>query len=109
MIELKYGVDGKQYKLYDGTWFHKDTPDEVCRILSVARDNKQRLVMELGDRETSKEWGDSQVGYIGRSTGSIKIPLAVFSKRSMSGPGLLENCIVRIREAKGKRVLWSAL
>ena len=38
------------------------------------------------------------LGYIGCSTGDIKIPLLVNNVRSRGGPGLLDNCIVGIMD-----------
>jgi hypothetical protein len=36
------------------------------------------------------------MGTIGRSTGTIKIPLLINNSRSFGGPGLLDDCIIKI-------------
>ena len=45
-------------------------------------------------------------GYIGRSTGSQKIPLLIYNTRSMGGDHILDHCIVKIATAVGKHVLY---
>lgn len=102
----------KQYKLTkNGTSYDSRTPDEVIAILENARLNRQRLHVSLGETNDERgrlgqDWLDENgYGYIGRSTGTIKIPLLVHNRRSRGGPGLLDHCIVRICTSSG-RVLW---
>jgi hypothetical protein len=70
----------------------------------------QRLRFHYGDNETGRAWGDTESGYVGRSTGSQKIPLVVHNARSMGGGGLLDANVVKIestRKSKGAHpVLW---
>lgn len=102
----------KEYKTINGTSFDVRTPDEVVAILENARQNRTRLHVSLGETEgpeAGKDWLEENMvhGFIGRSTGSIKIPLLIYNRRSLGGPGLLDHCIVRIRTSKGGRVLWT--
>jgi hypothetical protein len=99
----------KEYKTENGTSYDVRTPDEVVAILENARQNRTRLHVSLGDSESGRDWIEENTvhGVIGRSTGSIKIPLLIYNRRSLGGPGLLDHCIVRIRESLGGRVLWS--
>ena len=93
----------------NGTTYHKDTPAEVIRILEAYRgDRTKRLRLAYGDTETGRDWGETNdvEGYIGRSTGTQKIPLLIHSLRSTGGPAILGHCIVRIQLAKGKRELY---
>jgi hypothetical protein len=90
----------------NGTTFNPATDPKVVRILEECLVTKKRLVILYGDVKTGKPWGDVLRGHIGRSTGSIKIPLLICTKRSTGGEGLLEHCIVEIRESKGGRVLY---
>ena len=88
-----------KYKVIEGTSFHKDTPMAVCNILNSAMHNRsQKIRIFYGDTETGRDWNESYdiFGFIGRSTGSVKIPLILHSRRSTGGSGILEHCIVRI-------------
>ena len=97
--------------IINGTTYHDDTPPAVIRILEANRQDRraERIIMEYGDTTTGKSWGkygNCDEGYIGRSTGTIKIPLAIHNKRSLGGGGILDNRIIRITTARGKRVLY---
>ena len=96
------------YKEVNGTSYHQETPNEVILILEASRLNKNRLLLDYGDVKTGKSWGESYdiVGHIGRSNGSIKIPLLIHNKRSLGGCGLLDHCIIKISNARGKAVLY---
>lgn len=98
----------KEYKTINGTSYDVRTPDEVVAILENARQTRTRLHVSLGDSESGRDWMEENMvhGVIGRSTGSIKIPLLIHNRRSLGGPGLLDHCIVRIRTSSGGRILW---
>jgi len=98
----------KQYKTINGTSYDNCTPDEVVAILEKARQTRTRLHVSLGDSESGRDWLEENdvYGVIGRSTGSVKIPLLIDNRRSLGGPGLLDHCIVRIRTSQGGRILW---
>lgn len=98
----------KEYKTINGTSYDVRTPEKVVAILENARQNRTRLHVSLGDTESGRDWLEENMvhGFIGRSTGSIKIPLLIHNRRSLGGPGLLDHCIVRIRTSSGGRVLY---
>ena len=98
----------KEYKSINGTSYDVRTPNEVVAILENARQSRTRLHVSLGDSESGRDWLEENMvhGFIGRSTGTIKIPLLVHNRRSLGGPGLLDHCIVRIRTSSGGRILW---
>ena len=101
----------KTYQTINGTFFDIRTPNEVIAILENARQSRTRLHVSLGETEgpnAGRDWLEENdvYGFIGRSTGSVKIPLLIHSKRSRGGPGLLDHCIVRIRTSAGGRVLY---
>ena len=95
-----------KYKEYNGTFYHKDTPDKLLHILDPILHNRTRIKIWYGDSHTGKAWGDVSSGRIGRSTGSIKIPLLVKTSRSMGGEALLDNAIVQLVNVQTGRVLY---
>lgn len=101
----------KTYQNYNGTSYDQRTPVEVIRILEHARLNRDRLHVSLGFTEgpnIGQDWLEENdvYGFIGRSTGSIKIPLLIHNRRSLGGLSLLDHCIVRIRTSTGNRILY---
>ena len=98
----------KEYQVVNGTSYDVRTPSEVVAILENARQTRTRLHVSLGDSESGRDWLEENMvnGFIGRSTGSIKVPLLIHNRRSVGGPSLLDHCIVRVRESAGGRVLY---
>lgn len=87
---------------YDAT-----TPEAIVSILEDHRRRFReargrptpRLRIHYGDTKTGRDWMDeySVEGYIGTSTGTVKIPLVIYNARSMGGGAVLTGAIVRIR------------
>ena len=98
----------KTYKVIDGTSYHEKTPEAVIRVLEVARQNRTRLHISLGDTDTGLDWLEEfeTHGYVGRSMGPIKVPLLIANRRSTGGGAILTHCVVRIRTSSGGRVLY---
>lgn len=88
-----YGVE---YREYNGLFFHANTPEVLAKVISKLHHTQQRVAVIYGDTSTGKAWSDIDCGRIGRSTGRIKIPLSIHNSRSMGGPALGDNCIVKI-------------
>ena len=88
------------------TWYTPGTPQKVKSILEDAMKDKSTVLRVFyGDHETGRDWGEENdtIGYIGRSTGCMKIPLLLEPLRDGSdlgracgGGALLDACIVRI-------------
>lgn len=101
-------VEDSVYKLHNGTYYPVDMPDEVVDICArnMGHDG-MRFVFDFGDVNTGKSWNEefNTAGHIGRSTGTVKIPLLVYNRRAYGGPALL-GCIVRVLTARGKNVLY---
>jgi hypothetical protein len=87
-----------EYKIKDGTAYHKETRESVINALEYARKNNKRIRLFYGDVKTGKCWLEEYdtIGYVGRSIGDIKIPLLIKNRNSIGGPGILDDCIVRI-------------
>lgn len=85
-------------RLESGTCYHAKTPAKVAYILERARDEGHRLRLFYGDAETGRDWLEEcdTMGTIGRSTGTIKVPLLIRNARSSGGPAILDHCIVKI-------------
>ena len=112
----------KEYKVVNGTSYDVRTPDEVIRVLENARKNHTRIHISLGDTEKSLvrirnggtesrlglDWlnENDTYGYVGRSSGSVKIPLLIHNSRSVGGNAILDHCIVRIRRSTGAILYW---
>jgi hypothetical protein len=88
-------------RLPSGTCYHADTPDPVIDILETLRQNQRKVRLFYGDTQTGQSWFDEHdvVGYIGRSTGSIKVPLLI-PPGEIGGPAILDQCIIRINTAR---------
>jgi len=91
------GHAARYRRLASGTCYHADTPEAVITILENYRQNQRKIRLYYGDTQTGKSWLDEHdvIGCIGRSTGSIKVPLLV-SPSDIGGPALLDHCIIRM-------------
>lgn len=102
VTELLSNGNSIKYKIKNGTAYHFETPDRIVTILEEARQSSRsiRLRFCFGDLETGKDWEETfdTTGYIGRSTGSIKIPLLLKKITSSGGGSILDHCIVRIEK-----------
>ena len=94
----------KKYIEMNGTSYDEQTDPAVIKVLEAARINRTRIKIDFGNVETYVSWQESFgiIGYVGRSTGSIKIPILVHNKRSLGGGAILTACILSIRHANKK-------
>lgn len=113
-ITLTYSDKSTTYKVADESsnkpvLYRVETPDNIISILERCRKDRTRIKICLGDIETGRDWNETYdvTGYIGLSSGTDgKYPLLVHNMRSSGGGMLMSNCIVKIQESKGKRVLY---
>jgi len=98
----------KEYQVVNGTSYHVETSAEVIRILEIVKSNNTRIVLDYGDVKTGKSWGEVYdiTGRVGRSCGSIQIPLLIHNKRSSGGGAILDHCIIGIKTSIGKVSLY---
>jgi hypothetical protein len=84
-------------RLPSGTCYHADTPVPVIELLEQLRQSRRKIRLFYGAPETGQSWHEEHdiIGCIGRSTGSIKVPLLIEPGES-GGPALLDHCIIRI-------------
>ncbi len=89
-------------RMPSGTCYHAETPKKVIALLENLLKHRTEVRVFYGDTKTGQSWHEEHdvVGCIGRSTGTIKIPLLVPVGDS-GGPGLLDHCIVRIDSREG--------
>ena len=99
----------EKYKIVNGTSYNRETNDEVIKVLEKCRQYGTRIVLDYGCTETGETWNEvyDVTGKIGRSTGDVKIPILIHNKRSVGGCGILDSCIIGIKESLGKKQLYS--
>jgi len=93
---------------FNGFWFAEGTASSVQSVIVSNYRCKNRLRFWYGDKKTGKSWNDENdvCGYIGRSTGTKKIPLLINKISSYGGGGLLTDCIIKVVDTGTKRVLY---
>lgn len=96
----------RNYILFNGTSYNEGTPQQVIDVLEIVMKSRTRIKIDYGKDGIS--WGEVNdiTGYIGRSTGTVKIPLLVHNTRSLGGGSILTDCIIQIKESKGGKVLY---
>ena len=114
MIELMRGIDGKEYKVLNGTWFSAETPDRLCEVLEALRQSGKRVRVFYAYRSAEEAegnefpagvaWNDEfdMTGRIGRSGGDIRIPLLINTRRSLGGGALLDSRVGCIMSTDGR-------
>ena len=94
-----------QYTIVDGTYYHAGTDMGLINLLERIRKTPDWYVY------VTYCWGMTTETIrctVGRSTGEIKIPLEIRSRRSYGGAALSDDCIIEVRGLKkdGGRILW---
>lgn len=100
---------GKEYWQFDsGTCYTIGTDYKVAEILEKLISEHRSTRVRLWYGENGKSWDEENdvCGYIGRSTGTIKIPLLISSRQSLGGGAILEKYIVKIVDTRTKRTLY---
>lgn len=93
------------------TWYHKNTPKDLVRLLDALYQTKQRVMLVYGNIFTGVPWdldaNNSNRGFIGKSSGSKRVPLLVKTSRSPGGDAILDLYILQIRDSRGGKVLYN--
>lgn len=101
----------KTYKQVGQMSFDARTPLGVCQVLSSLNQSNRssRVRIFLGDAKTGLSWLDENdvLGYIGRSSGTYKVPLLIPKRNSSGGGAILDHCIIRIVDVESRRVLYT--
>lgn len=87
------------YKVVNGTSYHKETNDYIVNLLEGARNSPTaRVRVYYGDVITGRDWEERYdvCGSVSRSTGECKIPLLIHNVRSSGGCAMLDHCIVKM-------------
>ena len=101
-------TDKQYYTTANGTSYDINTDKKIVSILDDAIINRKRLKLDYGNTETGESWNECYdiIGGIGRSIGSIKIPLLILTSRSYKGGALLDSCIIKITDVKTGNVIY---
>ena len=85
------------------TTYHAETPLAVRKALDCALEHQDRIRVFYGDTKTGTAWQEEYdvTGRVGRSTGTVKVPLLVSRRSSYGGPAMLDHCIVAIKGHQG--------
>lgn len=95
--------------LNQGMWIEDPTDPKVVEIIRQYHSSRKRLRIFYGDSKTGRDWMSEYnvIGTVGRSTGTMKIPLLIASTRSYGGGAISTSSIVRLMDVKNKSELWS--
>lgn len=95
-------INASDYREVNGTHYRVGTPDDLIAVLERVRANRQRVAI-VYQAESSPEFGR-----VGRSSGSIKIPILVHNTRSSGGGGICTTIVLEVRSSDGKQLLYQA-
>lgn len=106
----------EQREEYRGIWFSVNTPVAVRNALFNAYQTRScdgtgaRLRIHYGDIVTGESWLEENdvIGYVGRSTGTQKVPLLIPRANSSGGGAILDHCIIGIQDVESKDWLYKA-
>lgn len=97
----------KNYKVVNGLSFAEGTNDQVCSLISNLS-RSTRIRVWYGDTITGRSWNEENdiTGYVGRSTGTVKVPLLINNTRSYGGPEMFSDSIIKMVDTRTKRVMY---
>ena len=98
MKTIKDNAGREYHQLDNGTCYSVLTPVGVVEELEKYRDGSTRIRVFYGDTVTGRDWMEENdtMGIVGRSSGQIKVPLLIKTRRSFGGGAILDSAIVKI-------------
>lgn len=91
------------------TCFHNETTARVRELLDRLYIEGKRIRIFYGDRKTGTTWLEEHdiIGRLGRSTGTHPIMILIKNSRSLGGVGILDHCIVGIKDVENHAWLYT--
>lgn len=104
ILSLRMNKMTSQIKVVNGTSYPLTCPDQAVSILERFRmeGRRNRIKIYYGNLATGQYWGVVETGYVGRSTGTDKIPLICHNQRSLGGEAIICSRIMKIEYANRK-------
>ena len=99
------GSTMKTFHTEDAIFEVSNNSDLKClEVLEQCRKNGTRITLDLGNTETGESWNEKYdvTGYVGRSTGRVKLFLLIANSNSHGGGAILTGSILSIRHANKK-------
>lgn len=92
------GVFFREIQEPSGTYYREGTPRAVISALEIQRVAGNRVRFFLGDPETGAQWHEENEvsGYVGRTTGEIKMAILLETKNSSGGGIIMTDNILRL-------------
>jgi len=90
--------------LVNGTTYPDGTPEKLVRVLEASRQNGTRLRIHYGNPDDGVDWLEERMGEgrIGRSCGRFRVPILLHNVRSVAGPALLTENVLRVTTRIGR-------
>ena len=87
---------------------YNNVNEALMSLIVRAWKYKFRIRVFYGDIHTGRSWNEEYdvMGTIGRTTGSIKVPILLHNKRSRGGGALLLSSVIRVDDIEDKKTLW---
>jgi hypothetical protein len=97
----------RESPLNRSTYFDPGTHPEAAKVLEAARQRARKVGLILGDTTSGEPWLEEHdvVGRIGRSTGSLKVPLLIEAGRC-GGSAILCACLLALIDWDSGDVLY---
>ena len=102
-FEVQLDLKSGEIEDYSGT-----VNDRLINVILRYINNRKRVRVWYGDTKTGRSWNEEYdvTGYIGRSGGSLHVPLLVNNSRSFGGGALSVGCIIRIDDIESHSTVW---